>query len=111
MTLPAHGNERFDLWAPEANTVTLLAGGQRYPMARRADGGEDGTWDGWWTAAGAPAGVGEVDYGYLLDGDATALPDPRSRRQPEGVHSLLRTFDAGKHQWADGEWTGRELKG
>lgn len=109
MTVPANGSERFDLWAPEAGTVTLLAGGQEHPMDRRAGAGAAG-WDGWWTAAGAPAS-GDVDYGYLLDGDTTPLPDPRSRRQPEGVHSLSRTFDAGSHEWADGAWAGRELEG
>ena len=110
MTLPAHGNERFDVWAPRAHTVTLLADGQQYPMTRLARERPGSKGDGWWSAEGAPA-AGEVDYGYLLDADATPLPDPRSRRQPEGVHSLSRTFDAGKHQWADGQWTGRELKG
>jgi maltooligosyltrehalose trehalohydrolase len=105
MTLPAHGSERFDLWAPEAQAVTLLADGQKYDMTRR--GGEA---RGWWTASGSPA-TGEVDYGYLVDGDETPLPDPRSRRQPAGVHALSRTFDAGNHQWADGQWAGRELKG
>ena len=88
MTLPAHGSARFDLWAPEAGTVTLLADGRQYPMTRRPVGGTDsggGTaGDGWWTAPGAPAS-GDVDYGYLLDGDSIPLPDPRSRRQPAGV--------------------------
>ncbi|WP_026537602.1 malto-oligosyltrehalose trehalohydrolase [Arthrobacter sp. 9MFCol3.1] len=105
MTLPAHGSDRFDLWAPEAQAVTLLADGRKYDMTRR--GAEA---PGWWTAAGAPA-AGDVDYGYLVDGDPTPLPDPRSRRQPAGVHALSRTFDAGRHQWADGQWAGRELKG
>jgi maltooligosyltrehalose trehalohydrolase len=105
MTLPDHGTERFDLWAPRAAGVTLLAGGRKYEMNRR--GGEA---PGWWTAPGAPAS-GEIDYGYLVDGDSIPLPDPRSRRQPEGVHALSRTFDAGQHQWADSRWTGRGLKG
>jgi len=105
MTLPAHGSERFDIWAPEAQAVTLLANGQQYPMDRA--GTER---NGWWTAAGAPAD-GEVDYGYLVDGESTPLPDPRSRRQPEGVHSLSRTFDAASHTWGDHEWKGRELQG
>jgi maltooligosyltrehalose trehalohydrolase len=106
MTLPAHGSARFDLWAPEAGTVTLLADGRQYPMTRRPDGGTDG----WWTASSAPAS-GDVDYGYLLDRDSIPLPDPRSRRQPAGVHALSRTFDAGRHHWTDGQWAGRELKG
>ncbi|MFC8410324.1 malto-oligosyltrehalose trehalohydrolase [Arthrobacter sp. NPDC057259] len=105
MTLPTDGSARFDIWAPEAKDVVLLAGGQRYTMTRATSGPE-----GWWTAADAPAG-GDVDYGYLLDGDDSPLPDPRSRRQPEGVHSLSRTFDPRAHQWADGGWSGRELQG
>ncbi|MDQ4047496.1 MAG: malto-oligosyltrehalose trehalohydrolase [Actinomycetota bacterium] len=105
---PVQGPKRFDIWAPEAGSVMLLAGGERYPMVRRARTGPED--DGWWTAAGAPA-EGEVDYGYLLDGDETPLPDPRSRRQPEGVHALSRTFDPGAHQWQDAGWQGRELQG
>ncbi|MET3809540.1 malto-oligosyltrehalose trehalohydrolase [Arthrobacter sp. UYEF3] len=106
MTLPASGTDRFDLWAPDAQEVTLLAGGQRYPMSRADADGRGG----WWTAPEAPSS-GEVDYGYLLDGDTTPLPDPRSRRQPEGVHALSRTFDAGSHEWTDGGWAGRGLQG
>lgn len=97
---PADG--RFDVWAPEAGSVTLLADGQQLPMARRADG--------WWHPLAVPEAA-EVDYGYLLDGQDPALPDPRSRRQPSGVHQLSRTFDAGAHAWGDSSWTGRPLAG
>ncbi|MBG0740039.1 malto-oligosyltrehalose trehalohydrolase [Paeniglutamicibacter antarcticus] len=93
---------RFDLWAPDADSVTLLADGRKLPMSR-------GT-GGWWTAGDAPRGA-DVDYGYLLNGEATALPDPRSRRQPHGVHGQSRTFDASSYQWGDGAWTGRQLAG
>ncbi len=113
MTLPARGTERFNLWAPDARAVTLVADGKHYPMAPLAgtrDGAGAGGTAGWWTAADAPA-TGEVDYGYLLDGDSSPLPDPRSRRQPDGVHSLSRTFDPSAHGWADGQWAGRELQG
>lgn len=105
MTLPTDGSARFDIWAPEAKDIVLLADGQRYPMTQATSGSE-----GWWTAADAPAGD-DVDYGYLLDGDDSPLPDPRSRRQPEGVHSLSRTFDPRTHQWADAGWSGQELQG
>ncbi|MEO5779603.1 MULTISPECIES: malto-oligosyltrehalose trehalohydrolase [Arthrobacter] len=116
MTLSAQGTERFNLWAPEAQSVTLLADGRHHPMARVVAAGPDAGAaagagaDGWWAAPDAPA-TGEVDYGYLLDGDGTPLPDPRSRRQPEGVHSLSRTFDPSAHTWSEGQWAGRELKG
>src|SRR4051794_36051106 len=65
---------------------------------------------GWWTPA-APVPQDEVDYGYLLDDRTEPLPDPRSRRQPAGVHERSRTFDARAHAWSDQSWTGRQLAG
>ncbi|WP_426996535.1 malto-oligosyltrehalose trehalohydrolase [Pseudarthrobacter sp. N5] len=102
MSRPVSGAGRFDVWAPGAGALTLLADGQRHPMT--AHGG------GWWSAPDAPTS-GEVDYGYLLGGDAHPLPDPRSRRQPSGVHSLSRTFDPAEHDWQDAAWAGKELRG
>ena len=52
------------------------------------------------------------DYGYLLDDAETPRPDPRSRRQPDGVHGLSRaSFDPAAHEWHDDGWTGRQLAG
>ncbi len=93
---------RFDIWAPRPERVQLQVGDRRIPMTR-------GT-DGWWTPA-EPTPDGEVDYGYVVDDADQALPDPRSRRQPGGVHALSRTFDASAHDWQDGAWTGRQLPG
>ena len=99
---------RFDLWAPSAAEVALLANGATVPMRPASpDSPSDA---GWWTPA-EPVPDGEVDYGYLLDGDTTPLPDPRSRRQPDGVHGLSRTFDAGAHAWEDGDWVSPGLSG
>jgi maltooligosyltrehalose trehalohydrolase len=96
------GRGRFDVWAPVPSQLRLSVGEAVVPMSR----GDDG----WWTPAGeVPAG--EVDYGYLLDDRADALPDPRSRRQPHGVHDRSRTFDASAFRWTDGPWTGRQLAG
>ncbi len=102
----------FDVWAPKANTVLLQLDGERLPM--RADG------DGWWTPETplVPGPEGH-DYGYLIDVDADEpesaeakpLPDPRSRRQPDGVHGLSRTDDPLAHEWSDVDWTGRQLPG
>ena len=67
----------------------------------------------WWTPA-APLpqdGVGEFDYGYRLDGGEQVLPDPRSRRQPYGVHGWSRTYEAESFGWSDDSWTGRQLAG
>jgi maltooligosyltrehalose trehalohydrolase len=67
--------------------------------------------DGWWHPAEPTGSRPEVDYGYLLDGAQTAFPDPRSRRQPYGVHARSRTFDAADYPWSDEQWYGRQLAG
>ena len=75
--------------------------------------------EGWWCPAEPLAGrcriggegVGEFDYGFLLDDSDTVLPDPRSRRQPDGVHGWSRTFDPDEFVWSDQMWTGRQLGG
>ncbi len=111
------GRGRFDVWAPEAETVALVVGDRVVPMEQ----GKDATGapsSGWWTPVG-PEPLGEVDYGYLVDpstgsggaGSPDVRPDPRSRRQPHGVHDLSRTFDASAYEWGDGAWTGRQLAG
>ncbi|GAA1903707.1 malto-oligosyltrehalose trehalohydrolase [Nocardioides lentus] len=101
---------RFDVWAPAAAAVDLVVGDDAVALRPR-DGG-------WWTPDG-PDGApdprvpetGEVDYGYRLDGADTVLPDPRSRRQPDGVHGRSRTVELDPDAWTDGAWTGRQLAG
>jgi maltooligosyltrehalose trehalohydrolase len=107
MSLTHNGSGRFDVWAPNASAVSLLANGQQYPMKQVS--GAPGT-DGWWSAPDAPADP-VVDYGYLLDGDTHPLPDPRSRRIPDGVHALSRTYDPRSYAWQDAGWKGKELRG
>jgi maltooligosyltrehalose trehalohydrolase len=89
------------VWAPLAGSVSVDLGGDRHPMAR-ADGG-------WWSAD-VPAEHG-TDYAFLLDDDATPLPDPRSRWQPHGVHGASRAYDHGRFAWTDASWRGRQLAG
>ncbi|MGA4669221.1 malto-oligosyltrehalose trehalohydrolase [Propionibacteriaceae bacterium Y1923] len=94
----------FDVWAPRPQQVVLRAAGTDFPMVRDEEG--------WWhPAQELPAHVltGDVDYGYVLDGEL--FPDPRSRWQPDGVHGLSRTFDPAAYQWGDQDWTGRQLAG
>ncbi|HWJ67199.1 MAG TPA: malto-oligosyltrehalose trehalohydrolase [Nocardioides sp.] len=94
----------FEVWAPHAARVRLSLGDDVLPMEERAGG--------WWVPGSPPGDVPDgTRYGYLLDDDERALPDPRSRRQPDGVHQRSATFDAGAHQWQDGAWTGRQLAG
>ncbi|MDN3482819.1 malto-oligosyltrehalose trehalohydrolase [Arthrobacter sp. APC 3897] len=92
----------FDVWAPKAGTMTLLADGRKLSMSR----GENG----WWHAQHAEL-TADIDYGYLIDGAETPVPDPRSRRQPQGVHALSRTFDPDLYQWHDADWKSPGLDG
>ena len=50
-------------------------------------------------------------YAFLLDDDPTPLPDPRSLRQPTGVHGSSRVYDMDSFIWTDRAWTGRQLPG
>jgi maltooligosyltrehalose trehalohydrolase len=70
---------------------------RREPM-RRTDAG-----DGWW-AVDVPDAEHGTDYAFAIDG-GPPRPDPRSGWQPAGVHGPSRVFDAGRHQWADEQWT------
>ncbi|WP_210480914.1 malto-oligosyltrehalose trehalohydrolase [Naasia sp. SYSU D00948] len=92
----------YDVWAPRAEKVTLLLDGERHPMTQAGDG---------WYTVHIEADGAEHDYGYLLGDGEIPRPDPRSRRQPKGVHELSRTFDPSAHTWGDSSWTGRQLAG
>ncbi|MCC9195833.1 malto-oligosyltrehalose trehalohydrolase [Arthrobacter sp. zg-Y820] len=92
----------FEVWAPKAGTMTLLADGRHLSMTR----GENG----WWHAQHAEL-TEDIDYGYLINDAETPVPDPRSRRQPEGVHALSRTFDPDLYQWHDAGWVSPGLDG
>jgi len=91
----------FGVWAPKPETVRLDVDGVAHPMTRGRDG--------WWRATvdAAP----EARYGYLLDDDPTVLPDPRSPRQPDGVHERSQLWEPASRAWTDDGWTGRSVQG
>src|ERR1700735_2024040 len=86
----------FTVWAPNARTVAVKIGNVTHPML-----GPDER--GWWRVAVEHAGPG-TDYGFLLDDDAQAWPDPRSQWQPHGVHGLSRVYDQTAFAWGDAGW-------
>lgn len=94
--------DHFSVWAPRAERLTLVADGERYEMGKDA---ED-----WWRAMVNPP-TEEIDYGFLVDDAEEPIPDPRSRRQPYGVHGVSRLFHPETHAWGDGAWTGKQLAG
>lgn len=91
----------FTVWAPRPERVRLDVDGTLYPMSRSDDD--------WWHA--------DVDarpdarYGYTLDDDPTVLPDPRSPRQPDGVHKRSQLWRPAPDAWSDGDWPGRSIDG
>ncbi|MFY2858786.1 malto-oligosyltrehalose trehalohydrolase, partial [Mycobacterium sp. THU-M104] len=91
----------FRLWAPTPELVRLDVEGTAHPMRRSEDG--------WWHAAVETAP--DARYGYLLDDDTTVLPDPRSPRQPDGVHARSQLWDAARAAWTDSGWPGRPVEG
>lgn len=92
-----------EVWAPRATTVALRAPG------RGADSPMTHVGGGWWRTD-VELEHGD-EYGFVLDAATVARPDPRSRRQPGGVHELSAVFDPGLHEWTDVSWTGRQLAG
>jgi maltooligosyltrehalose trehalohydrolase len=91
----------FAVWAPLPDVVRLDVDGVLHEMARDADG--------WWGAevecrAGAR-------YGFVLDDDPAVLPDPRSARQPDGVHERSQLWSPAAARWTDAEWAGRSIEG
>ncbi|MFE7708064.1 malto-oligosyltrehalose trehalohydrolase [Streptomyces sp. NPDC057486] len=91
----------FEVWAPEADSVGLRLAGELRAMER------DPARTGWWTAE-AEAADGDR-YGFVLD-DGPVLPDPRSRRQPDGPDGESAVVDQEAYAWRT-EWAGRGLPG
>ena len=73
----------FSVWAPDAKSVDLVLGEQRFALEPLADG--------YWQAD--VAADTRRGYRYSIDGSA-AVPDPRSRWQPEGVHGASHVIAA-----------------
>ncbi len=86
----------FTVWAPLVKKVAVKIGDTAYPMSGPDD-------RGWWKAQIKQAGPG-TEYGFVLDEDPTAYPDPESRWQPHGVHEASRLYDQTAFAWMDSGW-------
>ncbi|MFE6485616.1 malto-oligosyltrehalose trehalohydrolase [Streptomyces sp. NPDC057757] len=92
---------RFEVWAPQAARMTLHCEGATRALER------DPERVGWWTGD-AEARDG-TRYGFAVD-DGPVLPDPRSRRQPDGPDGLSAVVDPELYDWRV-PWAGRPLPG
>ena len=92
------------VWAPKAKAVELVLGrgksARRLPMVAEPRG---------YHAATAPAPEAGDRYAYALDG-GDPLPDPASRRQPDGVHAPSAVHFPGETAWDEGGWKGIERR-
>jgi maltooligosyltrehalose trehalohydrolase len=93
----------FRIWGPLARRIQL-----QYGQQTRAMEGPDAM--GWWTLAVSDAQDG-MDYAFLIDDDPTPYPDPRSPRQPRGVHGPSRLYDHAAFRWSDARWQPSPLFG
>jgi maltooligosyltrehalose trehalohydrolase len=92
----------FAVWAPGARKVAVKIGDRPYPMRGPSE-------RGWWRVAVESAGPG-TDYGFVLDDDPQAWPDPRSQWQPHGVHGMSRVYDQAAFLWSDRRWQAPPLE-
>ena len=95
----ADGRVRFRLWAPGARRLELVlesdaAPARTLPMQKSSEG--------WAELVTAQARAGSR-YRFAVDG-GTRVPDPASRRNPEGVHGPSEVVDPGTFDWTDEGW-------
>src|SRR4051812_26509076 len=94
-----HGdNCTFRVWAPNAAEVQLkiVSPKERLLQMRRSE-------DGYFTLD-LPKASSRLRYFYRLN-DASDIPDPASRSQPDGVHGASEVYSQ-DFQWTDGTWFG-----
>jgi len=90
------------VWAPHQPRMRVRVAGTDHELTRAGGG--------WWTADVKALAHG-VDYAFLIADSDTAIPDPRSLWQPDGVHQASRLYDHNSFDWTDSAWTGRQLPG
>jgi len=98
----------FGVWAPGAHEVEVVVespeGSQAHALTRT-----DSPREGWWRGQVAGAGHG-TRYSFRLDG-SDPRPDPRSGRQPDGVHGPSAVVAPSTFRWSDEAWAGRDARG
>ena len=93
----SEGATSFAFWAPSAETIEVV---RAHGHATRLE--KSG--DGWHRASIAGLQPGDR---YRLRVDGSLVPDPASRRQPDGVDGASAVVDPQAFAWTDVAWRGR----
>ncbi|WP_455381674.1 malto-oligosyltrehalose trehalohydrolase, partial [Salinispira pacifica] len=93
---------RFSLWAPGADSVSLLLEKPEGDGERAIDLERES--DGFYSGQIPEAGAG-TRYRYLINGQHR-VPDPASRYQPEDVHGPSEVMDPRAYNWRNESWRG-----
>jgi len=96
-TLLGDGTTRFRLWAPSAESMSVVLDGSA-PVPMRPTG------NGWYEVT-LRCGPG-ARYRYRLPG-GLLVPDPASRLQDGDVHGSSVVLDPEAHAWHNADWQGR----
>ncbi len=102
--------ENLRVWAPSAHRVILhLTGeGRQLHMVPLGESGSERTEGGWWMS---PDPLEPGTHYLLAVDDEAPFPDPRTRRQPQGVHGPSEIMDLSSFAWTDADWAGVPARG
>src|SRR5688572_21295077 len=95
------GAAHVRVWAPAAQTVSVLLATGEQPLEREENGYFSGLIE---------ARAGDT-YRFRLDAADAVYPDPASRFQPDGPHGASQILNPAAYQWTDGSWPGVHLPG
>ncbi|MFC5370034.1 malto-oligosyltrehalose trehalohydrolase [Arcanobacterium bovis] len=93
---------KIEIWAPHASKVDIKLHQSDEVISLVC--GEDAVWR---SEQDFPVGT---RYFVVFDG-GLPVPDPRSRRQPLGIHGPTEIIDPAQFTWTDQNWVSRDVRG
>jgi maltooligosyltrehalose trehalohydrolase len=90
----------FRVWAPKRSKVEVVLEGADAPAFELTAESQ-----GYFSGLFPEARAGSL-YRFRLDDNATLVPDPVSRYQPQGPHGPSQVVDPLTFRWTDADWKG-----
>jgi maltooligosyltrehalose trehalohydrolase len=101
---PTEQGVRFRIWAPSCKEAGLCLPGPPGDGSREQVLPMDAQGGGWFELTVPETGAGTR---YRFEVNATRVPDPASRFNPEDVHNASEVIDPAAFAWRDTGWRGR----